>query len=136
MRLSGVLLGLVAVMAMGATDCPDPDCPDPAEGLLTPGVWGGENWQLDVDPEGMIRVHTYCASGSSQEPVFAENGYVAFGADMIFEFGGPGRPGEARFDGRVCGDTFEFTYMTDYGYTEEAVVTFGTEGRIEPCPYL
>ena len=135
MRFSGIILGMVAVLAMGATECPDPDCPDAVEGYLTPGVWGGENWEVNVAPDGMMRVSTYCATGASQEPVSAESGYVQFAADMTYEFGGPGRPGEAKFDGRACGDTFEFTYTTDYGYTEEAVVTFGVEGKIEPCPY-
>jgi len=124
------------VMTLGVNDCPQADCPDPAEGYLTPGVWGGDNWEISVDTDGMIRVRTYCASGLSQEPVAAQDGNVTFAADMIFEFGGPGRPGEARFDGQVCGDTFEFIYETDYGYTEEASVQFGVEGKIEPCPYL
>ncbi len=135
MRLSGIGIALAALFAMGTAECPPPDCPDPADGYLPPGVWGGDNWQLDVATDGTIRVKTYCASGISQGPVEADNGDVEFAADMVYEFGGPGRPGEAKFIGQACGDTFEFTYYTDYGYEEEAVVTFGVPGTIEFCPY-
>lgn len=135
MRVMYIFLGAILIPLMGISQCPDPSCPDPVEGQLEAGVWGGDNWQLTVNRDGTIDIWTFCATGSSSEPVYAENGSVFFGADMVFEFGGPGRPGAAKFDGMACGDTFEFTYTTDDSYVEEGTVVYGMQGTVAPCPY-
>lgn len=136
MRYSYLPMFLLAVLGLGISECPEPDCPQPAEGILAAGTWGGDNWNFDVDQDGVMYVRTYCASGNSEGPVIATDGNVAFAADMIFEMGGPGRPGVAKFEGQVCGDTFEFTYTTEYGYEETATVVYGEKGEVVACPYL
>jgi len=102
----------VAVLVSAAA-CQSPIGTD--DGRVAVGPWGGDHIRMDVVPGGATLEYD-CAHGTIDEPIVPDSGgRFSAGGTHTFEHGGPTRIDEpenrhqARYDGRVVGDTLEIT---------------------------
>lgn len=102
------------------------------------GTWGGQNVGLIMN-DSTAHVHIGCTFGDAPAPIAVSDSgtFSATGQYNISAFPvGPGVFHPALFTGRITGATMVLTItLTDTAVTlGPAVLTFGAEPRMGPCP--